>query len=122
MADSFFFDSYAFFEIIRGNPNYEKYENSGVVTATLNLFEVYLGLLRQVNEEIAKKALDNYYLFAIEYDKEIIEAAAKLKHALNRRKLSMSDCIGYIMACRLNIRFLTGDEQFKDLENVEFVK
>jgi len=41
----------------------------------------------------------------------------------NRHKnLSMTDCISYIMAKRLGIKFLTGGKEFKNLENVEFVK
>jgi len=35
------------------------------------------------------------------------------------KKLSYVDCIGYIMAKSRNIRFLTGDEQFK---NAKFIK
>jgi len=32
------------------------------------------------------------------------------------------DCIGYIIAKKSGVQFLTGDEHFKDFENVEFVK
>ena len=34
----------------------------------------------------------------------------------------MTDCIGYIMAKKLNIKFLTGDKEFENFLNVEFVK
>ena len=41
-----------------------------------------------------------------------------------RRKVSLSyaDGLGYEVAQRMEIKFLTGDEAFKGLENVEFVK
>jgi uncharacterized protein len=42
----------------------------------------------------------------------------KTKH----RKLSIPDAIGYTIAKRLEIKFLTGDEDFKNYDNVEFVK
>ena len=38
------------------------------------------------------------------------------------RKLSIPDAIGYTVARRLNIKFLTGDKDFEGMENVEFVK
>ena len=47
-----------------------------------------------------------------------------LKKPLSEYKkfdLSYADCLGYVISKKLNIRFLTGDKQFKDLPNVEFV-
>ena len=38
------------------------------------------------------------------------------------KQLSIPDAIGYIIAKKLNIKFLTGDERFRNFENVEFVK
>ena len=36
--------------------------------------------------------------------------------------LSYVDCIGYVLARSSGLKFLTGDIQFKDMSNVEFVK
>ena len=119
---SFFFDSYAFFEIIKGNEGYLPYISAEIVTTKLNLFELYHGFLKDKNEELARISLEKYYSFAIDFDEEIIKGAAELKIRLNRRDLSMTDCIGYILARQLKIKFLTGDRQFQDMENVEFVK
>ncbi len=120
--DPFFFDSYAFFEILNGNKDYEKYKAFKIVTTKLNLFELYLILLRDVDEETAEKNLNKYYPFITDFDENVIKGAAKLKNQLNNRNISMTDCIGYILAKQLEIKFLTGDKEFKDLENVEFVK
>ena|SRR3989338_8812211 len=122
MDEVFFFDSYAFFEIIKGNKNYEPYLNSNIITTKLNLFELYFGLLKEFNEEKAIFSLNNYYSFAADFDKPDIEEAAKLKLKLNKRNVSMTDCIGYAVASKLGIRFLTGDKEFENLSNVEFVK
>ncbi len=119
---SFFFDSYAFFEILEGNKNYENYKNFKIVTTKLNIFELYYGLLKSINEETAKKYLDKYYSFVIEFDKNTIEEAAKLKNKLNKRNISMTDCIGYTLSKQLGIKFLTGDKEFENMDNVEFVK
>ena len=96
LEESFFFDSYAFFEILGGNKNYDKYKEAEIVTTKLNLFELYIGILREKGESEAKEILDLYYPFAIEFDKEVIEEAAKLKNKLNKRNISMTDCIGYM--------------------------
>ena len=51
-----------------------------------------------------------------------IKEANELKLKINRRDVSYVDCLGYTLAKKLGVKFLTGDEQFKDMENVEFVK
>ncbi len=118
----FFFDSYAFFEILKANKNYNKYKVVQIVTTKLNLFELYFGVLREKGEKEAKETLDFYYPYIIEFDSSIIEEAAKLKDKLNKRNVSMTDCIGYCTAISLGIKFLTGDKEFENLDNVEFVK
>ena len=119
---SFFFDSYAFFEILKSNKNYEKYKNVQIVTTKLNLFELYFGILREKGEREAREVLDLYYPFIVDFDSNILEEAAKLKNKLNKRNISMTDCIGYCTALVLGIKFLTGDKEFENLDNVEFVK
>ena len=41
---------------------------------------------------------------------------------LGRPTLSYADAIGYVAAHRLDARFLTGDEAFRRLANVEFCR
>ena len=122
MIDIFFFDSYAVIELIKGNPNYGEYINSGILLTKLNLFEVYYAFLRDFGEKEADKFIEKYYPFIIDFDEFIIKEAAKFKLQNRKRNLSMTDCIGYILAQKIEIKFLTGDKEFKDLENVEYVK
>jgi len=42
----------------------------------------------------------------------------KIKH----KSLSIPDVVGYMVALRLQVKFLTGDEGFRNLPQVEFVK
>lgn len=121
-TETFFFDSYAIFEIMKGNKNYEKYTKTLVRTTKLNLFELYHGFLKDAENEKADAALREYYKFCIDFDKETIKEAAELKIKLSKRNVSMTDCLGYILAKQLGIKFLTGDKEFENLENVEFVK
>ena len=58
----------------------------------------------------------------LQTNNEIVKEAAKLKLMFSKQDLSMADCIGYIKAKQLGIKFLTGDKQFEFLPDVEFVK
>ena len=120
--NTFFFDTYAFYKIYEGDESYMKYAECSIVTTKLNLFEIYLVILREYGEKDALKIFNSYYPFARDFDEEVIKEAAKLKNSLNKRELSMTDCIGYILAKQLGIKFLTGDKEFEYLDNVEFVK
>ena len=118
----FFFDSYAMIELIKGNPNYGKYINAKIVTTKLNLFEVCYFLIRDFGEGKAREYMRKYWDSIIDFDIEIILVATKLKLTKKREELSMTDCIGYVLAKSLGVKFLTGDEKFKDMENVEHAK
>ena len=120
---TFFFDSYAFYEIIAGNPNYEQYKkNIGIITTKLNLMELHYGLLRTEGKKEADKIYDEYTEFVLEIDDETIKKANEFRLANKEKKLSYVDCIGYTLAKRHNVKFLTGDQQFEGIEGVEFVK
>lgn len=120
--ESLFFDSYAFFEILKGNKSYANYKQSRIVTTKLNIFELYFGLLRDTDEQTAERYLNKYYQFNIDFDGDVIKEAAKMKVRLGKRNISMTDCIGYILSLKLKIKFLTGDKEFENFRNVEFVK
>jgi len=120
---SYFFDTYALYEIIHGNKNYEKYEKEiSILTTKLNLMELHYLLLRLYGEERANLTYDRLLIYIKEISDEIIKEANKFRLLFKRRKLSYIDCVGYILAKYNGVKFLTGDKQFEDLENVEFVK
>ena len=120
---SYFFDTYAFYEIIEGNKNYEPYAKDVVIITTkLNLMELHYGLLLKHGKKAADRYYDSLCLFAVEISDDIIKSANELRAMPKKRDLSCVDCIGYTIAGMRGIKFLTGDRQFRDLENVEFVK
>ncbi len=120
---TYFFDSYAFYEIINGNPAYRGFiENIGILTTKLNLMELYYGLLLKYNKNTANKYYDGLVKYCVELNDETIKHACLFKLINKKKSLSYVDCIGYIIAKQRNIKFLTGDKQFENLENVEFVK
>lgn len=116
----YFFDTYAFFEIIRGNPNYEKYKEVNIITTVFNLAELNYGLKKEKGKETADNYTKKYWIFLVNVSLEDIEKAMDLK--VRKKHLSIPDAIGYIVAEKHNVKFLTGDEDFRDMPNVEFVK
>lgn len=119
---SYFFDTYAVVEIINENPAYEKYLQEPATITIFNLAEIYLIALRDLSEEKANIAYTQYKGAVVEIDDESLKEAMKFKKEKNKRDLSYTDCIGYFYAKRHGMKFLTGDEQFKDFEGVVFVK
>jgi len=118
-----FFDTYAFFEIINGNNKYTPYAtNVAIVTTRLNLMELFYGLLIKYGEEVANKYYDRYLLYTVNINDITIKNSMLLRVSLKNKGLSYTDCIGYTIAKEMNIKFLTGDMQFENLPNVEFVK
>jgi uncharacterized protein len=122
MNKAYLFDSYAIIEITQGNSNYKPYKGAICITTKLNMFEVFYSILKQYGEEKSTLILNKYYPTVIEYGKEIIKEAALLKVKHKKQKLSMADCIGYIIAKRYHVPFLTGDKEFEGMDNVEYVK
>lgn len=120
MTEAYFFDTYAVMEIISGNPNYKRFIDAETILTKLNLFEIFYSILKQKGREKAKAYLDMYEDFSVDFDADIIEIAGVLKKS--KPKLSMADCIGYVLAAEAGVRFLTGDREFEDMPNVEFVK
>jgi len=120
-----FADTYALIEILKGNPNYEKYSKRSLITTEFNIFELAYALYRDFGDD----AMGTLRLvrgdIVMEYvrDDDYIEAA-KIRLLTNKegKNLSLIDCLGYSCAKRPGIKFFTGDQEFKYMENVEYVK
>lgn len=117
----FLFDTYAIIEIINGNPNYSCYINERIIINNFIFAEFCYILIREKCPYI-DKYLGHYSKYIISINPQIIEEAMKFRYKNKKKNLSIPDCISYIMAKNLGIKFLTGDKEFKDMENVEFVK
>jgi len=118
----YFFDSYACIEIILGNENYKKYIQAQMVFTKLNVYEVFLALLKKLGEKEANAFIEKTERNVVDFDKEVIKAAAKMRLHYNKNDVSMADCIGHIVAKKMNVKFLTGDREFEHMDNVEWVK
>lgn len=124
-------DTYALIEwFVQGNDNYRKYfealdEEKGFITE-LTVLELYHRVFHKLGKEKAEEALDiilgNFTVTDLSLD--LIKEAAVFRSDMikKKKKLSYADCINYTTAKNLKIKLLTGDNEFKDIENVEFIK
>lgn len=120
---TFFFDTYAFFEVIEGNKAYLPYAKKvAIITTRLNLMELHYGLLLKKGQEIADRYYYELLKFAVDISDDVILRANNFRASLKKKDLSYVDCIGYVMAKSRNVSFLTGDKGFEGVDNVEYVR
>ncbi len=105
-------------EIVKGNERYRRYVAAELFTSRWNLVELYLAVLRERNEEEARRQFVRFRPLSVDVPDDWIFEAMAMK--LSRPSLSYVDAIGYTAARRLGARFLTGDEAFRRLPDVEF--
>jgi len=117
--ETYFFDTYALFEIVRGNPKYKKYTECNIITTIFNLAEFNYNLKKERSKKETDTLTEKYYPFIVEVNLKDLKNAMDLK--IKDKDPSIPDVIGYIVAKRHNVKFLTGDKGFEKMENVEFV-
>ena len=122
---SYYYDSYAIIEFLDKNQKYKDYftEHQGILTA-LNLMEVSYSLQKHFGFKSTADILEPFLPSVVTFDLYDIDAAMKLRLALKKKKLDISyvDALGYHLAKKHRVLFLTGDKHFEDLDNVELVK
>ncbi len=118
-------DSWAWVEYFKGSKAGEKAKEyiegkEKAIISTINIAEVYRWILRFYNEEIAEEKINvmKERCFVIPVDEEIAITAAKIKH---ERKFGLGDAIIYATARKENAILLTGDKDFKNMEDVIFI-
>lgn len=117
----YFCDTYALIEIARGSPAYARYLSEPLTTSPIHLAEFYYkGLQRRSSREEMDTLVEHFFPQSIqELDPGDIRSLAALKAA--EPDLSLADCIGYHLARKHGMKFLTGDRAFRGKPDVEFV-
>ncbi|AJC71632.1 twitching motility protein PilT [Thermococcus guaymasensis DSM 11113] len=122
----YFADTYALVEILKGNPNYGKYSSAELYTTEFNLLELPYALVRDFGVEKAEGILEivksSVTVVVPEVHHYVLASEIRIQERKNEKKLSLIDCLGYVIAKSLGMRFLTGDREFEGMANVEFVK
>jgi len=120
----FFYDSYAVLAYLSDNPKYRSYfeENDGFLTK-LNLIEIYYRTLEIHGLRAASHVVNVFAKYVVDFGIADIEGSMKLRLKLKRNgyDVSYADALGYFIALKSKVKFLTGDKWFKGLEGVEFV-
>jgi predicted nucleic acid-binding protein len=121
-----FADTYALIELLKGNPNYENYSQADLIATEFNILELTYALFRDFGRDEAAKVVK-----LIRYKIEILPTedsdyldASEFRKSTNKtgKKLSLIDALGYSCSRKLGIKFLTGDREFFEMENVEYIK
>ena len=120
--DKYFFDSYAIIEVINRSPQYERLRDVSITTNVLCLGEVYYYFLKVHNKQTADFWIEKLNVDVLSITKEITIEASQIKFDYKKKQFSYPDCIGYVSAKKNKLKFLTGDREFKGMDNVEFVK
>ncbi len=120
----YFWDTYALVLLLKGDRRVRPYARERGVTSTLNLAELCAYLLR--NNVACKPVVDEVreaFTIVDRIPLSLALAAAEVRHEMRRRgkRWSYVDSIGYVLAREIGAVFLTGDVEFRDAENVEFV-
>ncbi len=118
----FFYDTYALIEIHQGNNKYQNYLKGPIVLTTLNLVELMYHFVRLNEREEGERYIQYLSAFVVEIPRHLLWQAMEFKLEHKKDDLSFADCIGYVYARENGMRFLTGDEKFKNMAFVEFVK
>ena len=118
----YFFDTYAAIELLRKNPGYQKYVNEKIRITFLNLLEIAYIVFTQHGEKEAFRSFMRFKEFVIEIPDEVVMKAVRYRAEHRRKSLSHADSLGYIYSQHSGLIFITGDDAFKDLPGVDFVK
>jgi hypothetical protein len=126
LVPEYFLDTYAMMEYVGGNRDYLKYFSSTtrLRTSILDLMELYFHVLRDAGERVADDTFTQFKQYIVPLTDEDVKNGMKfrLRSMSKRLDISYTDAVGYVTSEKLGTRFLTGDEAFKHLPNVEFVK
>lgn len=120
MSKLYFFDTYAFIEVIRGNTAYVRFEDENIMTSIFNLAELNYILKKEMPYERADAYIAQYEQLLMDVTVQDVKKAMTLKS--KHRKLSIPDSIGYTMAQNYGAVFVTGDSDFTGFKNVLLIR
>lgn len=117
---AFFFDTHALVGITTARPGYERFRNEPIVTDRGCLYEFARFILKSRRARDVVPVLAALRAERLDPTDEDLVAAAKLQR--QRPRLSAQDALGYVLARRAGLRFLTGDRAFRGMVGVQLVE
>jgi predicted nucleic acid-binding protein len=122
--DMYFLDTYAMIEYLKGNSKFvEIIDNGNIATSDFQLMEIYYYGLKDFDESTAEKYYEAFSSILVQVPEKTLKNAMKKKLELQKRKINLSyvDAIGYQYAIDNQLKFVTGDQSFKDLDTVNVI-
>ena len=124
--NSVVFDSYALLCFFKKEPGYNKVKELlkkaekkeiDIYLSSVSLAEIYYSIYRTFGEERVKEILTllySFYITVVDVDIKLALAVAKIKsiHAI-----ALGDCFAIGLTKLKNARVITGDPEFKTVEN-----
>ncbi|HLD76229.1 MAG TPA: PIN domain-containing protein [Candidatus Norongarragalinales archaeon] len=107
--------------MIRADPHYAEFMEEPVITSATNLAEVLYYALRTGQEKAYETAMQRLNPDLLDTNRRDWENAARIKFEYREKKLSLVDGLGYVLAEKNRLQFLTGDRQFEKMQNVKWV-
>ena len=84
--------------------------------------QLYYQLLALYDKQHAIELFNRYEEFVVSISNEDIIEAMDFRKENYKKDLSYVDCVGYTIARKMGLLFLTGDRHFEHFDNVKFVK
>ncbi len=113
-------------DIFSGNSAFESFLDAPSACTIFNAAEVYFIFQSKGRPDLARRALILAHKSAVELSVNDIEKAMDFRAEFNAKNkknaLSYADAIGYIYARENGLEFVTGDDAFKGLKGVRFLK
>lgn len=118
----YYLDNYALVEITNDNKRFHKFFDTEFIISDLTLADFYRVLLRKFNQQTAEYWAKRLNAYSLSVAREVLFKAIKFKHKNKEKGFSFFDCVGYTLARERKALFVTGDEEFRNMPGVEFIK
>lgn len=120
----YFLDTYALIEYVKGNRKFVDFiNNNHFCVSYFQLMELYYFTLRENGEELAEKHFEGFAKFKVYVSERTLKNAMKkrLEFQKTGKNISYVDAIGYQYAIDNNMKFITGDIEFRNEKGAHIV-
>lgn len=114
-------DTYALVEINNGNPKFANMLNEDAAITDMTMAEFYGYLYRKYDLKTADYWHRRLSFLCKPVSRDILIKAMVFRTDNSKHNFSFFDCVGYIFAVENGMEFVTGDREFKDKPQVEFL-
>ncbi len=115
-------DTHALVEICMKNPRFDEYLEADIVITDITLAEFYEWVLKKYDERTALFWARECEPYTVKVKLAELLSAANFRFVCRQKKINCSfvDAVGYTYALEHKYPFVTGDNAFRKLKNVEF--